>query len=127
MTMSFDVTTADIHTALTPLGFRVEIDSQFEDEDYLRITHSSHVGIVIEASVLNNDKMFDEVSRKVEGGIEDSLSVRTTQAAFEALTESQRSHLYNIDFGEDLDHDSLNSMSDFVNLVQEKIVPLSTL
>jgi hypothetical protein len=125
--MSFDVTTADIQKALKPLGFRVEIDSQFQDEDYLRITHPSHVGIVIEASVLNNDKEFDDLSRKVEGGIEDSLSVRTTQAAFDALTESQRTHLYNIDFGEDLDHDALNSMSDFVNLVQEKIIPLSML
>lgn len=125
--MPFDVTTTAIKQTFIPLGFKVEIDSQFEDEDYLRITHPAHDGIVIKAIVLNDDKEFDDLSRNVESGVEAALGVRTTQAAFDALTEAQRNHLYYIDFGEDLDYDSLNSMADFVNLVQQKIVPLTSL
>lgn len=125
--MSFDVTAADIKSALAPLGFNVEVESQFDDERYLRITHPDHDGIVIEAVVLDDDKEFEELDRKVEGGVEGALNKRTTQAAFDALTESQRAHLFNIDFGEPLDHENLNSMSDFVQLVQEKIIPVTVL
>lgn len=125
--MPFDVTTAAIKQTLMPLGFKVEIDSQFADEDYLMITHPAHDGIVIQAIVLNDDKEFDDLTRKVEGGVEAALGVRTTQAAFDALTEAQRNHLYHIDFGEELDYDNLTSMADFVSLVQQKIVPLTTL
>lgn len=126
--MGFDATTANIRKVLTPLGFKVEIDSQFDDEDYLRITHPSHAGTVIEAAVLNNDKEFDTLSREVEYGPESALSdQRLDQAGFDALTDAQKTHLYNIDFGEDLDYDSIDSDEDFVKLVQDKIIPVTVL
>jgi hypothetical protein len=125
--LSFDVTTNDIYNAFKPLGFKVQIDSQIDDEDYLRITHPDHEGIVIEASVLNNDKQFDQVSRNVECGVEKSLSDQLSEEDFKTLTDAENNHLYHIDFGEDIDHDALNSMEEFVALVQEKIVPVTTL
>lgn len=126
--MSFDATTANIRKVLNPLGFKVEIDSQIDDEDYLRITHPNHSGIVIEAAVLNNDKEFDTLSRQVEFGAESALSDQSLdQASFDALTKAQQDHLYHIDFGEDLDYDSIDSDEDFVKLIQEKIIPITVL
>jgi hypothetical protein len=125
--MGFDATTVNIRKVLNPLGFKVEIDSQIDDEDYLRITHPSHPGTVIEAAVLNNDKEFDTLSREVEYGPESELSSSLSQAEFDALPAAQRTHLYHIDFGEELDYDSIDSDEDFVKLVQEKIVPITVL
>lgn len=125
--MGFDATTADIRKLLNPLGFKVEIDSQFADEDYLFITHSNYSGIVIEAIVLNNDKELESLTRKVEYGPESDLSEGYSQSKFDALTQAQKDHLYHIDFGEELDYDSIDSDEDFVKLIQEKIVPITVL
>jgi hypothetical protein len=125
--MGFEATTKNIRKVLTPLGFKVEIDSQIDDEDYLQITHPNHSGIVIEAAVLNNDKEFDALSREVQYGPESDLSKGYSQAEFDALTQAQKDHLYHIDFGEELNYDSIDSDEDFVKLIQEKIIPITVL
>lgn len=117
--MPFFLSSKDLAAHLEPLGFTVKKEAEFDDTAYLFIEHPDHEGIVLSLVLDTDTNHIDELERRVEGGPEKEL--RENIDDLTDLTEEERQHVHDIDFGEIIDVDDIENMDELVSLIRDAI------